>query len=190
MLVLIQAAIVAAVFGVISLFSEPAEARPRNPIAELAPWPDDVDEDPGERMARLDLIRAEALAVAESPDGDGWRGDRRELAALVLAIGWHETRFARVAPDDCPIRGGCDRGKAWHYYQTHTPRQEREDGWPGLSKATRDAVVAVRRGAGYCGGSGMARLVGAVSVYATGRSCSWSGAAQRVRLAKWIERRL
>lgn len=185
-LVLIQAAIIAAVIAATRACK--AAEPPLNPVAALAPWHADTDEPADEREERLALVRAEALARAE--EEDGWQGSPKMLAALVLAIGWHETRFARSAPVECPTRGGCDRGRAWHYYQTHTPVTAREEGWPGLSLATREAIRALRQGAGYCGGSGRDRLLGAVSLYATGRSCRWSGAEERVRTAEWIVRRL
>ena len=185
LLVAIQAAVL---WGVFALLPDEVDASIPNPIASLAPWPDDVDEPRDERMARLDLVRAEALARAE--EVQGWRDSPRMLAALVLSIGWHETRFARVAPDRCPLDTGCDKGKAWHYFQTHTPKQRREDGWLGLSVATREAMRALRQGAAHCGGSGRTRLIGAVSLYATGKICNWSGADARVRLAEWIVRRL
>jgi hypothetical protein len=186
-MVLVEAAIV---WVAIALGGGEANAveAPRNPLASLAPWHADIAEPATERAERLDLAKAEAVARAE--EEERWQGSRRMLAALVLSIGWHETRFARVAPVACPTPGGCDRGRAWHYYQTHTVDEMREDGWLGLSVATREAIRVLRQGAAHCGGSGRDRLLGAVSIYATGKTCHWSGADERVRLAERIVRRL
>lgn len=169
---------------------EPAHASEHiNPLARFSPHVSDAREDPIQREARLAEIVAEADSVVKF-HADRWRGDSRMLLALVLAKGWHETRYASGAPLECVGPGDCDRGKAWHYWQTHTPPERRLDGQLGLFVAVQDATVALIRGANYCGGEGRARLEGAVSLYATGKTCSWSGAKERVDTAYKIRRML
>lgn len=167
-----------------------AEAsEPVNPLASLIPHEIDREEHPIARRARLDEVTNEVLLVTEYHK-NRWKGDPRMLAAIVLAIGQFETRYASLAPVECVGPGDCDNGKAWHYWQTHTPHERRTDGQLGLFVAAQDAVTAVIRGANYCGGEGEKRLLGAISLYATGKSCDWSGARERLALARKLSRKL
>lgn len=95
--------------------------------------------------------------------------------ALLLAVGWHESRWASSV---CSGDRLGDEGRAHGCWQSWDP--DRSDGVRGQA---RRAVEHLRRAAGYCRARGTPWALGAVSLYATGRHCRWSGAEARV--ATW-----
>ena len=102
--------------------------------------------------------------------------------ALLLAVGWHESRFEGAV---CSGERTADNGRAWGCWQSWDP-----DRSGGLRGQARRAADHLRRAGNYCAARGHDRVAGAVSLYATGRTCTWTGAAARVRtyraiLATW-----
>jgi hypothetical protein len=165
------------------------------------PWHGDVEE-PQDRKERLALI-AEAISDAvdvatcakaplglqpseekQPPCERLWSGDPRQLGFLLLAQAYFETRLARhVHEGNCRAQSGeCDSGRAISLWQLQFgPHLAREE-WQTLGAATleatrRAAVHAARslgRGFNYC-----RSLRGAISLYATGQTCSWRPATKR-----------
>lgn len=113
-----------------------------------------------------------------------WRGPARDLALLLLTQAYYETRFAQhVHEGKCRVHlGECDGGKATSLWQlqagAHLPKERWEKlSGTGLAATTHAAFEAGRalgRGRNYCGST-----VGAISLYATGRTCGWKPAKQR-----------
>lgn len=167
------------------------------------------DEEPiADRSARLEtIVEAIEIASAQAVCADGaqsgedapqdersecvplWSGGRRELSFLLLTQAFFETRLAlHVHQGKCRSHlGECDSGKATSLWQLqaggHLPkaRWERLAG-TSLEATTRAALEAARalgRGRNYCGS-----VEGAVSLYATGRTCKWEPAKKRVRFMK------
>ena len=132
------------------------------------------------------LLRPVALAIELATD------DTTEQAALV-ALGWHESRWARYVVSgycsDGPSGARCDNGRARSPWQTH--RSACPSAWALAEEdpraLERSAVCAVRllRGArGRCRGMHPAGdLAGAFSGYARSSVCTWAPAAGRARSA-------
>ncbi len=120
-----------------------------------------------------------------------WQGDRKVLAHLLLTQAFFETRLAlHVHEGNCRSHlGECDSGKATSLWQLQAGGHLSKEDWEKLAgtdlKATTLAAIeatrALGRGLNYCGS-----VQGAVSLYATGRTCGWSPAAKRVRFMKRI----
>jgi hypothetical protein len=112
-----------------------------------------------------------------------WDGERLELAALLVAIGWHESTFAKHVGAGACKPWECDGGRARHYWQTQAgPRLPRAE-WLELEgveyyPATRAAYAAARElGFGY---RRCKSIEGAVAFYARPKTgCRWPGAAAR-----------
>lgn len=163
------------------------------------------DREEANRVWRLSVI---ADAVAQSVDRatcDGyedctpiWSGSDRELAALVVAVGWSESRFARnvhrgeCRPDQCdPVRlaGGHVAHRArslWQLQRTRwaAPVWTKLEG-TGLAETRNAAWTATRilaEGWRRCRSN-----AGAAGWYACGR-CSWSGGARRAATARKLVR--
>jgi len=103
-----------------------------------------------------------------------WRGSPVSLAALLARTAYEETGLsARIHRGECRP-GECDGGAA------RGPLWERIDASPEGTLAGAWAATLIYSGAAwYCRDSEDWRA-GAVSAYATGSSCAWSGAPDRV----------
>lgn len=181
----------------------------------LSPWYGDTETEE-ERLARLETIAqainsaalravcaSEGAALPPLP-GDAqsgepeacapiWRGDARQLAFLLLTQAYFETRLARhVHEGKCRVKQGeCDGGRATSLWQlqagAHLPKQR----WEKLSgadlvsttHAAYEASRALSRGRNHCGS-----LSGAISLYATGRTCRWKPAQERVAFLERLAR--
>jgi len=147
-------------------------------LAGMRQHESDAHESEAQKLARL-LPVASAIDAATS--------DIHERAILV-ALGQHESHFARYVLDgrcsDGP-RGKreCDSGRAvgpwqiWRLAQRDVP-----------DDLAAQASIAVRLLRGYrrtCGS-----LEGALSMYARGGLCTWSGAAGRVRTVRAVEAKM
>jgi hypothetical protein len=131
-----------------------------------------------------------------------WHGDRSTLAAILIVQGYFESRFAahvqagRCRRDECDaitLSGGRVFHRARSYWQLHASSLVPWNEWYRLAGVefvpTADAAYAAARVVGL----GLTRcetLEGAVAMFATGRSCRWTRAAQRVRMAQNVERGL
>ena len=159
------------------------------------------DEEPADhRTARLttiteaifDVSRAATCADDEVQDCERiWVGRSSELSFLLLAQAYFETRLAlHIHEGKCRSHlGECDSGKAIGLWQlqsgAHLPRER----WQTLSgtdleattRAAHEAARALSRGRNYC-----RSVAGAISLYATGRTCRWPEAKTRLSLVqKW-----
>ena len=108
---------------------------------------------------------------------------RKSERALLLSVGWFESRFAGyVLAYKCSDGPGkekeCDKGKASGPWQLHqAPSYD-------LEADARVALDRLRAAKRYCKQD---TWEAALSLYATGKSCTWKGAAERVALMQKIE---
>ena len=155
-------------------------------LLSLAPYGAD-HETPIDREIRMTVI-ADAIAAAVT-EAEVERP--REVAAMLVAAGWWESRFAlHVHEGRCRVSiGECDHGRARSPWQLHRSARMTADEWATMNgadfEATRLAALHAARtlaaARGRCGS-----VEGAFALYATGSSCHWSGAAARVRLTQRI----
>lgn len=163
-------------------------------------WYGDVEQSDA-RNQRLEVIaeaidRASARAVcanaaADTPCTVLWRGDRVQLAFLLLAQAYFETRLAlHVHQGNCRSHlGECDSGRAISLWQLqagpHLPKEQWEmlagTDLAATTRAATEAARALSRGKNYCG-----TLSGAISLYATGRTCRWEEAPRRVNYVQHL----
>jgi hypothetical protein len=181
----------------------------------LSPWYGETETDE-ERLARLETIAqaindATLFAVCakdarplpplpgEAKEEEGqpctpvWRGDARQLAFLLLTQAYFETRLARhVHEGRCRVsQGECDSGRATSLWQLQAGGHLPKERWEKLSGADRaatthaafEATRALSRGRNHCG-----NLSGAISLYATGRTCKWQPAQERVAFLERLAR--
>ena len=148
-------------------------------LAQLQPvWGDgELLPDRWERLHGV--ARVIARAAAEEPDPV-------EAAAVLVALGDHETRFAAdVGAGLCGAVAShdkrCDGGRArsyWQLWQVSCPELWNVE--VGSEQATltaaRCALSHIRRGKTACGS-----LRGSLARYAVGHGCSWTGALPRAR---------
>ena len=107
--------------------------------------------------------------VAEAIDLAAPTPERR---ALLLAKGKHESRFD---VDVCRGETTGDSGKAFGCWQSWE-----KDRSGGIEGQARRADRHLWRCGNYCAARGFDRVEGAISLYATGTTCEWSGAPARV----------
>jgi len=182
-------------------------------LLALVPWYGDVEEAGRDaRMATIAtaIVEASNEATCHGRDAEckpAWPGTREELAALLVTLGWYESRFARhvhanqCKPFECdetiirdPKTGRITR----RYFAARSPWQVH---WSGPTRAhwkkirgldldsTRHAARAAT--AVLVGARGKCRtLEGTIANYATGRSCKWSQAKQRARKVHAIRAKL
>jgi len=118
--------------------------------------------------------RVESIAVGVS---DAAKGDVG-MESLLLSIAFHESGYDyRVHSGDCP-KNGCDGGRSATLWQimwgSWLPRS-RWVTYIGVEKAPTGRAAAyaasvLRKGLNYC-----KSVRGAISLYATGRTCHWDG---------------
>ena len=145
---------------------------------------------------RARLYRPTAEAISEVAT------NRTEAAALI-ALGYHETGFARYVLDGhCeqgPVGARCDGGRArgpWQVWAWCKAGWAAPDGSrEAIREQARCAVRLLRSSSASCArvcrstGAGCRPLLAAFSGYA-GRGCEWPRAAARVRTAGLVEGRL
>lgn len=152
-------------------------------VAQLNPEP---TSDSQEKKTEAEADAEECLPL--------WRGSPRRLAFLLLTQAYFETRLAvHIHEGKCRVRiGECDAGRATSLWQLHAGPQLSRSLWRKLSGtdliattgAAFEAARALSRGRNHC-----RSVEGAVSLYATGKTCSWRPAAQRVNfLTRLVER--
>lgn len=133
-------------------------------------------------QARAERLWAFARAVAEVPM------PAETVASAIAETGLSPEAHAGLA------RG--DNGRSWCLGQVNegNPLGTPHVGLVGLDEAsTRRCVEAVSRtlvyARGHCRGQGFTGPEAAFALYATGKSCEWSGARARVRLAAAVRER-
>lgn len=137
-----------------------------------------------------------ALAVARASSMQTVRPPR-EWAALVLAIGWHESTYSlRIHAGNCNLANReCDAKRLKDgtlYARARSPWQLHEnklngDSWPFLTGIENsdiqalEASAALQRGYWQCARSGVTWLQGTINGFA-GRRCSadWPGLQKRI----------
>lgn len=117
-----------------------------------------------------------------------WYGSPKDLAFLLLTQAYFETRLAaHIHAGACRVKlGECDGGKAASLWQLHHGRQLSKERWKKLSgtsfpptaRAAYEAARALGRGRNHC-----RSMAGAISLYATGKTCSWAPAQQRLKFS-------
>lgn len=127
-----------------------------------------------------------------------WPGSREELAFLLVATAHHESNFAQhIHEGACRTeQGECDASRMqefpggpvkhyarslsiWQIQKFDIPPQDWDKIRAGVQGTSAAAWHAARRlSSGY---RACKSLEGAISRYATGKSCEWKGAAGRVK---------
>jgi hypothetical protein len=175
-------------------------------LLALPPWWGDRQETG--RIARLERI---ALATNGAVDRATctnepeecrplWSvSERDDLTLLLVALAWHETRLARHIHENRCGRYECGPyfrdGKLYH--ASRGPWQlERSafiaEQWDAVQGSDQTSTNAAAWGAVKVLAHGRRRcgtLRGAVSLYATGKRCSWSGADERMRTFRRLQRK-
>jgi len=161
------------------------------PAYTLEPTPEDADA----RAVRLEPVAGAIWEASAANPGGFTRG---QWAAVITALAWHESRFARyVQAGQCetgPVGARCDNGKArglWQQHQSACPQAwattpgSAEDLQKGAQCASRLLGSALHR----CRSRAPSVLFGAFSGYA-GASCTWGHARKREATAWQFARRL
>jgi hypothetical protein len=159
-------------------------------LLALPPWYQDADEPKQQRLARLTPVAVEVAAAAHSLKYT----EADIIAAALLTLGWHESRWARYVGEgrclDGPPGARCDpyRGvpQARTYWQVH--RNACPAAWrqrPGsaaeLQAAARCAAVHWQGAYGRCKRRAVhGPVAGAFSGY-RGADCNWRGGVARAR---------
>ena len=152
-------------------------------------------ESPTEREARMTLIADAITDASEHATCTGayvtdteckvqWTAGVKELQALLTVIGYRETRFSQhVHEGKCKANTGeCDGGKARSPWQLHMTGFTPRDTWQKINEATKESTDLAAWSAAqilsysyqHC-----RSIEGAISLYATGSNCTWSGAKYR-----------
>jgi hypothetical protein len=160
--------------ALVALASE--KSKTFDAINELTRSEHDADESELDRRARLSEIAAAIDQATQS---------KRERAWLI-SLAYHESHFARYVDLDWPeCKDGrtlrCDRGRAFGLLQAHNMTR-----LEGRVEQFELGVKRLRSGANYCKEQGFDPEAGAFSLYATGKTCGWSGAKRRVEFARRI----
>lgn len=151
----------------------------------LAPSHHDVETD-AERFARQEVI---AEAIVNAANRVAWPGDKREIAFLLLATGHFESRYAlHVHAGKCR-KHECDGGRAATPWQIQRGSWLPKGAWEqmqgtDLASTKLAALWAARfltRGRRHCRST-----MGAIALYATGRSCNWGKAPSRFKFTRHL----
>lgn len=178
----------------------------------LPPWHGDAKEDG--REARMEVVASAIDAAASRAVCDGagddcervWPLGKAELAAMLVTLGWWESRYARHVQlgkcgraecDPVRLRGGRVVHRARSYWQIQASFAVPVGEWRGIAgddglatteRAAWAAARVVARSYGRCRARGARHgwEVGVVSGYAGATTCGWSGAGRRVAFYRRI----
>lgn len=125
------------------------------------------------------------VSTADDPCTPLWKGNRLELAVMMLNLAWHESALAKhIHEDKCDVkRGECDGGRAKSLWQIqYTPKVKRDLWWSLGGVGYTPTFLSAHTAGNILAGAhnGCRTWEGAVASYATGKGCKWSGAAKRV----------
>jgi hypothetical protein len=157
----------------------------------LPTWYQDAAEPPEERRALLYLV-AESIAEAA--------GDDRQIAAALIAVGYHESRFARYVVEgrcmDGPPGARCDNGRARGVFQLwqvacSSAYQHPAGSLASMRAEARCAANLWRGARGRCRDRHPAGDdAGAMSGYGRGSVCTWGPGAARAATMRAVGLRL
>jgi len=162
-------------------------------------------ESPAERIARMGQIaqviddatlRATcAGSYASAECRPVWLGSRRQLGAALIALGWHESKFAQaIGEGHCetlPVGMRCDRGRARGYFQLWKVAcpvawQEEHGSAAELRESSWCAARLLSSAYRFCSADipadPWARAFGRYA----GRTCAWAGGIGRVRTMRQV----
>lgn len=129
-----------------------------------------------------------AAADAEDDCRPKWRRSRTELELLLLTQGFWESRYARHVHRGNCLPHECDEGRARSPWQLQRGGHLGPEVWLKINDDTQGAtsLAALHAGIALSRAYSRCRTVpGAVSMYATGKRCTWSGTAERL---SWLKR--
>lgn len=158
-----------------ALFGLCQAAENRSTYEVLASLPTHKSDAGEPALQRAERLRDIASAV------DGATLDATERAALI-SLGSHESHFSRTV---CSGEQLGDGGRAFGCWQSHHP-----DRSGGVSGQARRAIAQLKRAGNYCRDESQDYWRGAFSLYATGKTCDWAGAKERVLMMRRIGWRL
>jgi hypothetical protein len=132
---------------------------------------------------------AEATVCTDESTGPCWPGDAPELASVLLELGYAESGFARSVH-----LGGARKdvgGWAISLWSLHSWTLVPYAEWRTLGgfDGTERSAVAAARVVSWAR-QRCRSTYGAISLYATGKSCTWQGARQRARMARRFTARI
>ena len=160
-------------------------------LLSLPPWHADPQrESPEQREVRLGVV---ATAIVDASNHATchqrkcdplWGRSREDLAALLIVQGWWESRYAlHVHQDKCRIKiGECDAGRAKSVWQVHASGPVSVKFWSTIGGVEQGPTLRAAWAATLVLSHAQSRcdtIQGTIAMYATGRRCSWKGAADR-----------
>ena len=163
--------------------------------------------------ARLETIAAAIesaclQATCHGPYSDAawctrvWSGRREDLAALLVTQGWWESKFAeRIGAGRCRsfecdplvLRDGRVLHRSRHYWQLQTSSFVPRHLWNDLVGTEYEPTTLAAHAAAVVLGEGLKRcgsVPGAISFYAGGGKCAWSGMTTRVAMFRSVRSKL
>lgn len=129
----------------------------------------DMGEEPSIRATRLHYI-ARAVGSIENKHEQAW----------LMMTAKRESNLAAYVDEDhdkcrLGLNGHCDGGLAWSIWQLHgTDRTGTRE------QAAQLAIETFRKNANYCKARGFDYYLGGTSLYATGKTCDWPEALDRI----------
>lgn len=157
----------------------------------------------------IDIAAREATCSTLDPKAEctpWWpAAQQEELAAMLITLAWHETKFilrvhaGQCRSDECDalrMKGGLVHHRARSSWQVQrNPRMVSKSEWEGMVGTSLESTTIAARVATRILSEGRSRCAKgqetkwerpAVSAYATGFSCSWSKADQRVSMYRKV----
>ena len=148
-----------------------------------------------QRTKRLETVATSIDVVSESATCSGryegkegckrfWPLSAKALQRLLITEGFFETGFAQRVHEGHCLKHECDGGRARGPWQLQRNGLMPIEAW---EKMTDDGEESTRVGAFYAARklaqdlNACQSMEGAIARYATGSSCTWSGAPARVR---------
>jgi hypothetical protein len=159
-------------------------------LIALPPWHGDTEqpEARGVRLHRIAVAIDEAATTLTAGKRPLWRGGEAELEWLLVSQGFWESRFAQHVHEGRCRKHECDHGRSRSVWQLQMGGHLGPETWHKLNSdswtSTRLAALHAGRALALC--KRKCRTThGAVSMYATGSRCNWSGAKRRL---DWMAR--
>ncbi len=124
-----------------------------------------------------------------------WTGSKKSLQVLLVVQAKYETNFAQhIHEGRCRLHlKECDGGRAKGLWQLHAGGTVTKEEWEQFEGTSLEntkvaawaAARVMMRSLGACKGD----LEGGFAMYATGNSCTWSGAKERADLYRQLMKR-